>query len=313
LHRLLNLTDAKKPVGRPRKTGCKQDHDGAGCAECNRIRVQRHRAGARKRQPPPPKSAPSEASRLANVAAASVRTALKRGAIAPPDACERCVVTVQPSPSWPVRPLRFFHPDPRQARVVAWLCAGCYRRVRANREPLTLTWTWPGIAAPRSRKPPDLGRHVDAALTTLATAGAVPTSRTLLEAAFVRLLLRTLTPGEHERLYAAGVIAGPRWEPTGQAAVDRILRGWVFEERAERGATARGAGGTTLTPLQPEARRGRRRPVPPEPAAPMPRAPFDRDAAFAKLDRADKQLAAATAEANATMERVSRAVRERLG
>ncbi len=304
---------AKKPVGRPRNTGCKQGHKGAVCPDCNRIRVQRHRAAARKRQPPPPRPAPSEPSRVANAAAAYVRAALKRQAIAPPDACERCEVTAQPSPSWPVRPLRFFHPDPREARVVAWLCSACYRDVRANREPLTLTWTWPGITAPRSRKLPDLAIHVAAALRALTASGATSMSTTLREAAFVRLLLRTLTPGERERLYAAGVLTGPRWRPTGQAGVDRVLRGWVFEERAERGVTARGAGGITLTPLQPEARRGRRRPVPPEPAAPMPRAPFDRDAAFAKLDRADKQLAAATAEANATMERVSRAVRERLG
>jgi hypothetical protein len=139
-------------------------------------------------------------------------------------------------------------------------------------------------------------------------------STTLREAAFVRLLLRTLTPGERERLYAAGVLAGPRWEPTGQAGVDRVLREWAFEERAERGAVARHAGGTVLTPLPPESRRGRSRPEPREPAASgKSRAAFDRDAAFAKLDLADEQLAAATAEASATIERVLRAVRDRLG
>jgi hypothetical protein len=304
---------AKKPVGRPRKTGCKQDHKGDRCPECNRIRVQRHRAAAHKRKPPPPRPAPSEPSRVANAAAAYVRTALKRQSIAPPDACEGCEVAVQAAPSRAERPLRFFHPDPRQPRAVAWLCSACYRDVRATREPLTLTWAWPGITAPRSRRPPDLARHVAAALTALAKAGALPTSPTLLEAAFLRLLLRTLTLGERERLYAAGVLAGPRWGPTGQAGVDRVLREWVFEERAERGANARGAGGTTITPLPPEARRGRSRPASPEPAASVQRATFDRDAAFAKLDRADEQLAAATAEASATIERVLRAVRERLG
>jgi hypothetical protein len=81
---------------------------------------------------------------------------LKRGAIALPDACERCEVPTQISPSRPLRPLLPFHPDPAQKRLVAWLCADCRRRVRATGEPLTLTWTWPGITAPRSRKPPDL-------------------------------------------------------------------------------------------------------------------------------------------------------------
>jgi len=307
--------NAKKPVGRPRKTGCAQKHTGPRCPECNRIRVRQHRAAARKRKPPPKRPAPSEPSRIANIAAATVRTALRRGAIAPPDACERCEVPVQPSPSWPVRPLRFFHPDPKEARVVVWLCAGCYRDVRATREALTLTWTWPGITAPRSRKPPKLERHVDAALRALAASGVAPTSKTLLEATFVRLLLRTLAPGERERLFAAGVLAGPRWQPTGHAAVDRVLRGWAFEERAERGVVARSSGGTMLTPLPLEARRGRSRSAPPEPAPPTPttRAPIDWDAAFAKLDRADERLAAASANAGAAIERVRRAVRERLG
>jgi hypothetical protein len=296
-------------MGRRRTTDCKQNHSGAPCRDCNRIRVARWR----KDHPTAPRLAPTTRQRLATNARRYVRLALERGAIAPPDACERCEVAVQAAPSRPTRPLFFFHPDPGQARTVAWLCADCYRRVRATRESLTLTWTWPGIIAPRSRKPPKLERHVDAALRALAASGVVPTSQTLLEATFVRLLLRTLTAGERERLYAAGVLAGARWQPAGQAGVDRVLRGWVFAERAERGAVARSAGGTILTPLPPAARRGRSRPAPPEPVTPAPRAPIDWDAAFAKLDRADDRLAAASANADATIERVARAVRERLG
>jgi hypothetical protein len=42
----------------------------------------------------------------------------------------------------------------------------------------------------------------------------------------------------------------------------------------------------------------------------VPRAPFDWEAALAKLERADEQLATAGAEASATIERVQRALRE---
>jgi hypothetical protein len=192
---------------------------------------------------------------------------------------------------------------------VAWLCTDCYRRVRATREPLTLTWTWPGILAPRSRKPPELAGHVAVALAALGATGG--DAATLREATFVRLLLRTLSVGERERFYAAGVLAGPGWRPTGQVGVDRVLREWAFVERAERGAAARNAGGTTLTPLPPAERR---RALPPEePAAPAPRAAFDREAAFAELDRVDGQLAAAVHEASATIERVALALREHHG
>lgn len=295
-------------MGRKRTTDCKQTHTSAPCRDCNRIRVARWR----KDHPTAPRLAPTTRQRLTENARRYVRTALARGAIAPPDACERCEVPVQAAPSWPVRALHFFHPDPRQGRAVAWLCTDCYRRVRATREPLTLTWTWPGITAPRSRKSPQLAGHVAVALAALATmAGGPATSTTLREAAFVRLLLRTLTIGERERLYAAGVLAGPEWRPTVEAGVDRVLREWAFEERAERGATAREAGGTTLIPLPPEARR---RALPPEkPAAPPPRAAFDREAAFAQLDRVDGELAAAVDEATATIERVALALRDRLG
>jgi hypothetical protein len=110
--------------------------------------------------PPPPADRPLEPTlrqTQADNAARYVRTYLKRGAIATPDACERCEVPTQAAPSRPLRPLLPFHPNPAQKRLVAWLCADCRRRVRATREPLTLTWTWPGITAPRSRKPLDLG------------------------------------------------------------------------------------------------------------------------------------------------------------
>jgi hypothetical protein len=298
-----------------RTTGCKQEHDGGRCRDCNRIRVRRARALAGRRPDPPTRLALTAAQRQANAAAAYVRKYLKRDAIAPPDACERCHVPVQASPSWPLRPLRFFHPDPARPRLVAWLCADCRRRVRASGEPLTLSWTWPGITAPRSRKPPDLPQHVAAAVAALDARLPAGRASPLRDAALVRLLVRALAPGERERLYAAGALAGPRWRPTADPYLDALLREWAFTERAERGAAARAAGGTVMTPLLPAEPRRQRRGAPPSPPpAPAPAPPpSDPKAAWVALHRAAEQLAAAEAAALETNARVTRAVRDRFG
>jgi hypothetical protein len=295
---------------KPRTTGCKQEHNGGRCRDCNRIRVRRARALAAKRPDPPVRLPLTVAQRQANAATAYVRTYLKRGAIAPPDACERCHVEVQASPSWPLRPLRFFHPDPARPQLVAWLCADCRRRVRATGEPLTLSWTWPGITAPRSRKPPDLPRQVAAAVAALDARLPAGPASALRDAALVRLLVRALAPGERERLYAAGCLAGPRWRPTAEPHLDALLRSWAFSERAERGAAARAAGGTAIMPLPPESRRQREPRLSPPAPAPAP-PPSDPQAAWAAIHRAAEQLAAAEAVAEATNARVAAAVRER--
>jgi hypothetical protein len=301
-------------MGRRRTTGCKQQHHGSFCRDCNRIRVQRARALAGKRTDLPARLPLTAVQRQANAAASYVRTCLKRGAIAPPDACERCEVSVQASPSWPLRPLRFFHPDPARPQLVAWLCVDCRRRVRATGEPLTLSWTWPGIIAPRSRKPPDLPREIAAAVAALDAKLPAGPASALRDTALIRILVRALAPGERERLYTTGCLAGPRWRPTTDPHLDALLRGWAFTERAERGAAARATGGTAITPLPPEPRRQRRDAAPPVPPAPAPALPpSDPQAAWAAIHRAAERLAAAEAAALETNARVTRSVRDRFG
>jgi hypothetical protein len=206
-------------MGRRRTTGCKQRHSGTTCRDCNRIRVER----SRHHHPLDDPLAPTLRQTQADNAARYVRMYLKRGAIAPPDACERCEVPTQIAPSRPLRPLLPFHPDPAQKRLVAWLCADCRRRVRVTGEPLTLSWTWPGITAPRSRKPPDLPEHVAAAVAALDAKLPAGQATALRDATFIRILVRALAPGERERLYAAGCLAGPRWQPTANLAPGRAL------------------------------------------------------------------------------------------
>jgi hypothetical protein len=293
-------------MGRRRTTGCKQRHSGTTCRDCNRIRVQR----SRHHHPPAELLAPTLRQTQADNAARYVRMYLQRGAIAPPDACERCEVPTHIAPSRSLRPLLPFHPDPAQKRLVAWLCAGCRRRVRATGEPLTLSWTWPGITAPRSRKPPDLPKHVAAAAAALGVTFPASRATALRDATFIRILVRALAPGERERLYAAGCLAGPRWQPTADPHLDALLRSWVFTERAERGMAARAAGGTQVSPLLAEPRR--RREPPPEPA-PESRPAFDPDAAWAAIRRAAEALDVAEAAIAETNARVAEAVRGRFG
>jgi hypothetical protein len=149
------------------------------------------------------------------------------------------------------------------------------------------------------------------ALATLEASG-FPAS-TLRDAAFVRILLRALAPGERERLYAAGVLAGPRWQPTTDPHLNALLRGWAFTERAERGATGRAAGGTKVIPLSAAPRRLLRNALPPLAPTTAPRVPFDPEAAWDAIHRAAERLAAAEAAALETNARVAQSVRDLFG
>ena len=221
---------------------------------------------------------------------------------------------VQISPPRPLRPLHPWHPDPAQRKLVAWLCSGCRRIVRATREPVVLTWKWPGLTAARSRKPADLPHHVSATLAALDANLPPSTTTALRDSAFIGILMRALAPGERERLYAAGSLAGPRWQPTCETRLDALLRGWVFTERAERDTAARAAGGITVIP-QPEAPRRRREvvPQPPPPASSPLSQPFDPEASFAAIQRAIERLDEAEAAAVQTNARVVEAIRNRFG
>jgi hypothetical protein len=117
------------------------------------------------------------------------------------------------------------------------------------------------------------------------------TATGLRDSAFIGTLMRALARGECQRLYAAGSLGGPRWQPTCEARHDAVLRGWVFTERPERDMAARAAGGITVIP-RPEAPRRRREVVtqPPRPASSQLSQPFDPEALFAAIQRAIERL-----------------------
>jgi len=118
---------------------------------------------------------------------------------------------------------------------------------------------------------------------------------------------------KRERLYAAGVLTGPSWHPTTDPHLNALLRGWAFTERAERGATARAAGGTEVSQLSDESRRQRRGALPSPAPTTAPRAPFDPEAAWDAIRRAAERLAAAEAAALETNARVAQSVRDLFG
>jgi hypothetical protein len=149
---------------------------------------------------------------------------------------------------------------------------------------------------------------VAAAVATLDAHLPSTTAPALRDAALVATLLRALAPGERERLYAAGSLAGPQWLPTEDPQLNVLLRVWAFTERADRGAAARAAGGRTVVPLPPAPRR---RSAPPLlPPAPATRRPFDPEAAWEAINRAAERLAAADADAMATNARVERLIHD---
>jgi hypothetical protein len=295
---------------RKRTTGCTKKHDGSYCRDCSRIRVQRFRK--KDREQPLPRLPLTEAQRLANRAGSFVRKYLQRGAIAPPDGCERCELDKQVAPSRELPKLYPWHPDPAQPKLVAWLCARCRRRLRASGESITVTWQWPGLTAARSRKAVPLPRLLTAALAAVEAKLPAGASSSLRDAALLATLVAALAPGQRERLYAAGALGGPHWRPTADSRFNTLLRRWVFDERAERTRDARAAGGTAITPLPAAPRRARRGASPLHPPPSSASEPMDPQATWAELHLALEHLAAAEAEAEATNARVAAALRRRL-
>jgi hypothetical protein len=269
--------------------------------------------------------AAAEHRRLLQRALRHVATYRKRGAIIPPDACERCGIGERITPwSRPI-PLFAWHPDPRKKTEVVWLCVHCRRRVRAVREPIVLTWVWPGGVPARRR-----GRPVVDALDVKAIVpGKIPGSLPIIEPDAEAVAPRASLPGlaaelflhafleaagpDLEALYAQGARAGERWRPLGDPMRDAALRKWVARERASR---ARGEKLAQVVPAwQRRPRRDRptlRPPAPPPDEGGRDREPalFDEASHAEQMAAALERLSAAEAKADAALERVQRALEQ---
>jgi hypothetical protein len=322
-------------MGRTRTTGCVARHrPGENCRTCARLRARKKRAtiapktaaerkaiDARRGRKRDDAALDEAARRRAAEAAARayVRRYLALGTLLPPPACERCgaAAASMSAPLGEPVTLAPWHPDPSKPREVAWLCAECRRRVRATREPLTLTWRWPGLPPealrPRGRPRAAAVPCVNPAWIAAARAAAerITFSTDAAEAVFLGTFLEAA--GESvAALYAHGARAAAgktRWTPTGEAHLDVLLRAWVVREGARRSGEAEPY---TVIPVPAWERRSRRdhAPLLPPAAAPSiePRDPKElearREAAFAKLTAADT-------EADAILARVQQALGSR--
>lgn len=224
----------------------------------------------------------------------------RRGAIVPPEACERCGLGLRKTIYKPLTRLYAWHPDPGRQREIAWLCASCRTIVRDTREALELTWTWPG-APPAARRPIRIREEwIDAAEERVRTR---PSQHAWMDG-FLAAAARTV-----EMLYAEGARRGDRWRPTGDDATDARLRSWALHERWRR------AGIAAETPrlVEPIAKPPRTRlrvDVARLDAPEETRKPFDAEAHAARTAAALAGLAAAEQLVDAANARVEAALRK---
>jgi hypothetical protein len=309
-------------MGRPRTTGCAKPHYGRLCAECGRVRAARSRAVARARRrrepatvlaetrpstPVAPEHYDPQRDELDRAAAAHRAQAARarayvaqyraRNAIVLPDACEGCGGRVRPEPWAPVRALVAWHPDPARPREIAWLCSPCRRRVRATREPLTLTWTWPGTPlAPR--RPIAIAPAWREAGTAAARGLGPALSAAGRAEAFLAAFFSTAGAAARDALYTAGARAAQgaaAWVPSGDDAFDALLRAWVAGERRRRADEAEVRLVEPAPAWERRTRRDRRAaPSLPE-RVPQPREPFDAAAHAARSEAALRRLEEAEA------------------
>ena len=290
-------------MGRRRTTGCTARHTDAPCAACARVRTRRSRA--RRRTPAAPPSAWHTAQARA---CAYVHAYRRRGAIVPPEQCDRCGLGLRLTAYRPVTRLYAWHPDPARPREIAWLCAGCRTTVRVSREPLELAWTWPGTPPAPRRSPAILAEWIaaaDARATALAFASSSMQDESWLSA-FIAAAADAI-----QELYAIGARRAEAWAPTGDSQVDARLRRWIVHERRRR---ERLAVPRTVEPVAAPPRRGRgSASPPPDPDEPELRPPFDVAVHERRTAQALVNLARAEALLDETNARVEAALRRITG
>jgi hypothetical protein len=296
--------------GRPRTTGCAEVHYGS-CRNCAKERKRRQR----KRRRGKPDIRDTTQKHMAR-ARAYVASYLKRGAIVPPGACEKCHVEPIPNPRRPGTQLSAWHPDPAKKREIAWLCRGCRIVARATREPIEITWTWPGIQERHLGPLPPLTPLKDLAAAACARLGP-NAMKGLVDTVYVTTILENLTPAVRERLYAEGVRDGATWKPYRDTDLDPLLRHWIKAEHQNRTRTLKEAAGRVLRPIPartPKPRAGVAPRVPEPPKTRFPVAPpldqdaFDRvlEEKFERAAEADRLVDEANARAIAAIERMRR-------
>jgi hypothetical protein len=243
-----------------------------------------------------------------------VATYRKRRAIIPPEACQRCGIGERITPWSRPTPLVAWHPNPKKPKEVAWLCAGCRRHVRAVREPIVLTWVWPGGVSMRRRGRPVVVEIDSARQASAVAAGEAAAARRSLAGLAADLFLHTFLAAvgpDAKALYCQGARAGEHWTPTGDPVWDAAVQEWVKRERQSR---ARGEQLVESIPAwERRPRRDRRAllfpPLPPDECErDLEPALFDEGVHAGRIAAALERLTEAEAQADAALERVQRAL-----
>lgn len=195
-----------------------------------------------------------------------VRSALRRGSIIPPRACDACFI--------PSNELAPFHPDPAHPRQIAWLCPEHRRTVPAIGGPLTLGWVWPGVAGSLPRSWSIRVQPNAVALANAAVAADTPNGR-IGDPRVVRRWAEALfanSPGlSRERVYTLGARGRSM---TGDPQIDGVLAWWATLERDTRNRAAHNDREQVEVAVEITPRLRSRRPAPPDIATignvPMP-------------------------------------------
>ncbi len=299
---MVNPSKRRSAVPGPeRSTTCTALHNGP-CKQCARERKRRQRAKERKAKIKRSDTYDEQQRRIRS-SQEYVRTYLRRGAIVPADACGRCECDLRATAHRDARPYRMFHPDPELPREIAWLCLPCYKYEHATREPLELTWRWPGTAVPRSLRRPDLSG--DVAILAASLEAKLPNApASMRHAALVGTIMAAFEPAARESIFAEGALAGRHWAPTGDRDLDVRFREWISEERASRGRAERAAGGVIVQPLDARPRKSRS-PLPAPPPETQ-RTPYDEVANNRRIAAALEHLESADRAADELNERMQR-------
>jgi hypothetical protein len=176
-----------------------------------------------------------------------------------------------------------------------------------TREPLTLTWVWPGLPAtrPRGRPPASAALVVDPTWIAAGEAAAA-TSRMpgLAEDLFLYTFLER-AGAKVPALRLQGLRAGAAWAPTKHARLNGLLRAWVAREVGEISGDERVV--VPVVAWERRSRRDRARLLPPPETTAAPNVEIDPAEPAARMARALKHLDAANAEADAILSRVAAA------
>jgi hypothetical protein len=275
-------------LGRPRIATCTSDHRGEPCRVCAAQRARRYRARRADRVAASEAQRAAAPERRSYVAARRlVLTALERGTITPSLRCDACMAREEE--------VSFLQPDIARPRLLVWLCASCYRYVRAIGGEIEARWVWPGPLRPKMTRR-TLAFDREAHDLAVAAGHRLPDGAQRYRA-YAESYLATIGEKPARAWLARGLHQGPDWTPTGFVDIDKLWRWFVAvwwqreRERFERELEAGEIVTLEPRPVREPSARVLRRVAPVVRSVPASGASVaSLDASLAKLDEAQAEF-----------------------